>query len=148
MQSLAGSTFDSSQLVLTACVGYQTVNEMRLQELRNKHRPSVLAAMEERSKGMHVWSDSKGLATKLYSFNRDNGLLVSESKSEENAGDTKATGEVHFIDSDFTNYDGSTLTFDAELDSLPDLQEQVILSIICCCKVCVSLSSSRVKCSM
>ncbi|RRT75790.1 hypothetical protein B296_00030884 [Ensete ventricosum] len=124
VQSLAGSTFDSSQLVLTACVGYQTVNEMRLQELRNKHRPSVLAATEERSKGVHVWSDSKGLATKLYSFNRDNGLLVSESKSEENAGDTKAIGDVHFMDANFTNYDGSTLTFDAELDSLPDFQEQ------------------------
>ncbi|KAJ8461036.1 hypothetical protein OPV22_033962 [Ensete ventricosum] len=124
VQSLAGSTFDSSQLVLTACVGYQTVNEMRLQELRNKHRPSVLAAMEERSKGVRVWSDSKGLATKLYSFNRDNGLLVSESKSEENAGDTKAIGDVHFMDANFTNYDGSTLTFDAELDSLPDFQEQ------------------------
>ncbi|CAL9127912.1 unnamed protein product [Musa textilis] len=123
VQSLAGSTFDSSQLVLTACVGYQTVNEMRLQELRNKHRPFVLGAMEERSKGVHVWSDSKGLATKLYGFNRDNGLLVSESKSEENAGDTKAIGDVHFMDSDFTKYDGST-TFDAELDSLPDLQEQ------------------------
>ncbi|KAJ4972607.1 hypothetical protein NE237_005781 [Protea cynaroides] len=49
-QSLAGSTFDSSQLVLTASMGYQTVNEARLCELREKHSPSVIAAMEERSK--------------------------------------------------------------------------------------------------
>lgn len=41
LQSLAGSTFDSSQLVLTACMGYQAVGEARLQELRNKHRPSL-----------------------------------------------------------------------------------------------------------
>ncbi|KAL0452187.1 UNVERIFIED_CONTAM: TBC1 domain family member 9B [Sesamum latifolium] len=55
LQSLAGSTFDSSQLVLTACMGYQNVNEKRLQELRNKHRPAVKAALEERSKGFRVW---------------------------------------------------------------------------------------------
>ncbi|XP_020208211.2 carabin-like [Cajanus cajan] len=30
LQSLAGSTFDSSQLVLTACMGYQNINETRL----------------------------------------------------------------------------------------------------------------------
>jgi hypothetical protein len=41
LQSLAGSTFDSSQLDLTACMGYQAVGEARLQELRNKHRPSL-----------------------------------------------------------------------------------------------------------
>ncbi|KAH9612910.1 hypothetical protein KSS87_001762 [Heliosperma pusillum] len=45
LQSLAGSTFDSSQLVLTACMGFQNVHEARLQELRDKHRPSVIAAI-------------------------------------------------------------------------------------------------------
>ncbi|KAI9118836.1 hypothetical protein K1719_010281 [Acacia pycnantha] len=59
LQSLAGSTFDSSQLVLTACMGYQNVNEVRLQELRNKHRPAVMAAVEERSKGLKAWRDSQ-----------------------------------------------------------------------------------------
>jgi hypothetical protein len=41
LQSSAGSTFDSSHLVLTACMWYQAVGEARLQELRNKHRPSL-----------------------------------------------------------------------------------------------------------
>ncbi|EMS65265.1 TBC1 domain family member 8B [Triticum urartu] len=50
LQSLAGSTFDSSQLVLTARMGYQSVNETGLQDLRNKHRPSVILSMEERAK--------------------------------------------------------------------------------------------------
>lgn len=44
LQSLAGSTFDSSQLVLTASMGYHNVSEVRLQELRNKHRPAIRAA--------------------------------------------------------------------------------------------------------
>ncbi|RZC76569.1 hypothetical protein C5167_000778 [Papaver somniferum] len=52
MQSLTSSTFDSSQLVLTASMGYQAVNEARLQELRDKHRPSVIASIEERVKGL------------------------------------------------------------------------------------------------
>ncbi|PKA62863.1 hypothetical protein AXF42_Ash018857 [Apostasia shenzhenica] len=68
LQSLAGSTFDSSQLVLTACMGYQTIDEVRLLELREKYRPEVVAAMEERSRGI---KDSKGLASKLYSFKHD-----------------------------------------------------------------------------
>lgn len=85
LQSLAGSTFDTSQLVLTACMGYQFVNEDKLQELREKYRPAVLEAMEERLRDQHAWSDSKtkGLATKLYSFKQDPGLLISPRKSSE-----------------------------------------------------------------
>ncbi|KAJ4816862.1 TBC1 domain family member 8 [Rhynchospora pubera] len=85
LQSLAGSTFDSSQLVLTACMGYQFVNESKLQELREKYRPDVLEAMEERLRDQHAWNDSKnkGLATKLYSFKQDPSLLVSPRKSSE-----------------------------------------------------------------
>lgn len=129
LQSLAGSTFDSSQLVLTACMGYQPINEVRLQDLRNKNRPSVIAAMEERSKGLRVWRDSKGLATKLYSFKRDNGPLVSEAKSKENLGEMNTNGDVQSMESDSAKLDGilGTLTVDAELDSLPDLKEQVLL---------------------
>ncbi|KAJ6407363.1 hypothetical protein OIU84_010801 [Salix udensis] len=63
LQSLAGSTFDSSQLVLTACMGYLAVTEARLLELREKHRPAVLVVVEERSKGGRIWKDSKGLAS-------------------------------------------------------------------------------------
>uniref|UniRef100_A0A6V7QYL9 Rab-GAP TBC domain-containing protein n=1 Tax=Ananas comosus var. bracteatus TaxID=296719 RepID=A0A6V7QYL9_ANACO len=57
LQSLTSSTFDSSQLVLTACMGYQAVNETKLQELRNKHRPSVIAAMEERARVLGLKGD-------------------------------------------------------------------------------------------
>ncbi|GFP82808.1 tbc1 domain family member 8b [Phtheirospermum japonicum] len=64
-QSLAGSTFDSSQLVLTACMGYQNVHEERLQELRNKHRPAVRAALEERY--------SQGPGSKLYNLKQGSG---------------------------------------------------------------------------
>ncbi|WOL04376.1 TBC1 domain family member 8B-like [Canna indica] len=126
LQSLAGSTFDSSQLVLTACMGYQPVNEIRLQELRNKHRSSVISAMEERSKGLRIWRDSKGLATKLYSFKRDNVPLVSEAKTKDNVGETNTNGDMQFMESDLTDSESvlSSLTVDAELDSLPDLQEQ------------------------
>ncbi|TQE13216.1 hypothetical protein C1H46_001300 [Malus baccata] len=71
LQSLAGSTFDSSQLVLTACMGFLAVTESRLKELRDKHWPAVLAIVEERFKQGQAWKDSKGLASKL-------GLSVSE----------------------------------------------------------------------
>ncbi|KAK4775219.1 hypothetical protein SAY86_010154 [Trapa natans] len=69
LQSLAGSTFDSSQLVLTACMGYLNVNEKRLHELRDKHRAAVIAAAEERSKGLRAWGNSHGSAEEGFLVN-------------------------------------------------------------------------------
>ena len=67
-QSLVGSTFDSSQLVLIACMGYQFIDEIQLQELRAKNRPLVLAALSERSQ----WRSSKrSFSSKTFS-NRGN----------------------------------------------------------------------------
>ena len=130
LQSLAGSTFDSSQLVLTACMGYQAVNEIRLQELRDKHRPHILAAMEVRSKGLAL-QDSKGLASKLYSFKHDSVSLLSEKNSKEIRGDTRANGDCHRLESGEANFEGylNGQMVDVGLDSVPDLQEQVILLI-------------------
>ncbi|CAN4106944.1 unnamed protein product [Withania somnifera] len=99
LQSLAGSTFDSSQLVLTACMGYQNVNEARLEELRNKHRPAVKAAVEERFKGLQVWRDCQGLASKL------------------------STDEV--MNGDSSRPDTASANVD-ETNCAPDLQEQVV----------------------
>ncbi|KAH8479476.1 hypothetical protein H0E87_031608, partial [Populus deltoides] len=118
LQSLAGSTFDSSQLVLTACIGYLAVTEARLLQLREKHRPAVLVVVEERSKGGRVWKGSKGLASKLYSFKHDPGSLVEEKKVSE--------GDKSLLESHSSNLDDllSGLSVDPEVDSLPDLQEQ------------------------
>ncbi|KAG1365709.1 hypothetical protein COCNU_12G007090 [Cocos nucifera] len=127
LQSLVGSTFDSSQLVLTACMGYQAMDEIKLQQLRDKHCPSVIGAMEERSRGLRVWKDSKGLATKLYGFKRDPVALVSEANSTERLGNTNRNGDLH-LDSESTDLDYilGNLRVDAELDSLPDIKEQVV----------------------
>lgn len=129
LQSLAGSTFDSSQLVLTACMGYLAVTEARLQELREKHRPAVLAVVEERSKKGRVWKDSKGLATKLYSFKHDPGSLIEEKKTTE-GGEKLPKGDKSDLDPHSSNVNDllDHLAVDPEVDSLPDLQEQVPIS--------------------
>jgi len=111
LQSLAGSTFDSSQLVLTACMGYQNINEVRLQELRNKHRPAVIAAIEERSKGLKALRDAKGLVSKL--FEQSNNVQVLGNLSRTESGSTNAD-EILI-----------SLTGEGEIDSAPDLPEQV-----------------------
>ncbi|KAI5059405.1 hypothetical protein GOP47_0025724 [Adiantum capillus-veneris] len=49
LQSLVSATFDSSQLVLTASVGYQMVRESHIQQLREKYRPKVEAMFSEQS---------------------------------------------------------------------------------------------------
>ncbi|XP_050387137.1 uncharacterized protein LOC126803375 [Argentina anserina] len=130
LQSLAGSTFDSSQLVLTACMGYQNVNESRLQELRNKHRPAVINAIEERSKGLRAWKDSQGLASKLYNFKQDPKSMIIDTKKAERNGDLSRS------ESGSTNADEVliSLTGDGELDSVPDLQDQVVWLKVELCK--------------
>ncbi|KAL4388974.1 hypothetical protein GQ457_09G028950 [Hibiscus cannabinus] len=128
LQSLAGSTFDSSQLVLTACMGYQNVNEKRLHELREKHRSAVIAAVEERSKGLQAWRDSQGLASKLYNFKQDpKSMLVETNKTGRLVG-SQTNGDLSRSDSGSTNADEVliSLTGDADTDAVPDLQEQVV----------------------
>ncbi|GAY67020.1 hypothetical protein CUMW_253350 [Citrus unshiu] len=126
LQSLAGSTFDSSQLVFTACMGYLTVTEARLQELREKHRPAVLLVVEERSKGGRVWKDPNGLATKLYSFKHDPELLIEENKGTEGSDDALADGDLSYKEP-AANLDEmlSGLSVNSELEGR-DLQEQVV----------------------
>ncbi|XP_017976937.1 PREDICTED: TBC1 domain family member 8B isoform X2 [Theobroma cacao] len=123
LQSLAGSTFDSSQLVLTACMGFLAVTDARLQDLRDKHRPAVLAIVEERTKRGRVWKDSKGLASKLYSFKHDRGSLLEETKPAQEVAD----GDISNLETRSSNLDEllCSLNADSEVDSLPDLQEQV-----------------------
>lgn len=125
LQSLASSTFDSSQLVLTACMGYQAVNETKLQELRKKHRPAVLTIIEERSRGLRALRDSQGLASKLYSFKRDPGSLIPETNEKEGFGDMNVNGDL--LEPASKNLDDflNIFTGDSELDPLPDLQDQV-----------------------
>jgi len=122
LQSLTGSTFDSSQLVLTACMGYQNVHEIRLQELRSKHRPAVIAALEERSKGLQAWRDSKGLASKLYNFKQDPKSVLVDSKA------SLSNGSLSRSESGSSNADEVlvSLTGDGEVDSVQDLQAQVL----------------------
>ncbi|CAM0955122.1 unnamed protein product [Alopecurus aequalis] len=124
LQSLAGSTFDSSQLVLTARMGYQSVNETGLQDLRNKHRPSVLSSMEERAKGLGVIKDS-GLVSKLYNFKREPEALVSINDSADQMSDV-ADGDVN-QEGDSGDMDDmyGGLTVNSEIDSLPDPKDQV-----------------------
>ncbi|XP_057799014.1 uncharacterized protein LOC131014887 [Salvia miltiorrhiza] len=108
LQSLAGSTFDSSQLVLTACMAYQNVQETRLQELRNKHRPAVKASLEERSKDIKAWKVSQGLASKLYSFKKDPGFIGVDEPEQR---DMQMNGDI---------------SHDEEIDPVKDLKEQVV----------------------
>ncbi|CAM0882944.1 unnamed protein product [Alopecurus aequalis] len=124
LQSLAGSTFDSSQLVLTACMGYQAVDEARLQDLRNKHRPTVLSSMENRANGLRAWRNTNGLASKLYNFKRDAEPLVSISTEQLNdSADGDVNQETSSGNTDDT-YHG--LTVNTEIDLMPDPKDQVI----------------------
>jgi len=68
LQSMGEATFDSSQLVLAACLGFSDVHEVRLEQLRNQHRPSVLSALHERSLELHLWHSTNGVSAKTGSL--------------------------------------------------------------------------------
>nr|GMD31802.1 TBC1 domain family member 8B-like isoform X1 [Ipomoea batatas] len=127
LQSLAGSTFDSSQLVLTACMGFLNVTEDKLQELREKHRPSVILSIEERAKAGRVLKDQKSLATRLYSFKHDPQSRKKQSEVEEGPSDKNADTDKSHSRTSSTNLEDllNGMTSDSEVDYVPDLQEQV-----------------------
>ncbi|KAL0358693.1 UNVERIFIED_CONTAM: TBC1 domain family member 9B [Sesamum angustifolium] len=146
LQSLAGSTFDSSQLVLTACMGYQNVNEKRLQELRNKHRPDVKAALEERSKGFRVWRDSQVLASKLYNFKQaPDSTAVGTDKPEGTNADIN--DNVSHLDASSDNVNGPymSLNGDMEVDPAKDLQEQAMWLKVELCKLLEEKRSAELR---
>ncbi|XP_044981952.1 TBC domain-containing protein C215.01 isoform X4 [Hordeum vulgare subsp. vulgare] len=142
LQSLAGSTFDSSQLVLTACMGFQSVKEMGLRELREKHRPEIIVAMEERSKDRKSWKDKKGLATKLYSFKHDPSSVCPQVDSKEGADGLQVNG-----DSGSTNLEGyiTNSALENELDEGIDLQDQVTWLKVELCKLLEEKRSAELR---
>lgn len=146
LQSLAGSTFDSSQLVLTACMGYPNVNEPRLQELRDKHRPAVKAAVEERCKGFQAWKDSKGLASKLYNFKKDT-ESINRGANPENGAQKHPNGEILGVAdaSADVNQLYIGLTENVEIDSVPDLKEQVVWLKVELCKLLEEKRSAELR---
>ncbi|CAD5166659.1 unnamed protein product [Musa acuminata subsp. malaccensis] len=134
LQALAGSTFDSSQLVLIACMGFQTVDEMNLEQLRKRHRPEVIAVMEERSRGLRAWKDSQGLASKFYRLKHGPESLRMETNSTDGPAGLQANGDSPLKSESAEGY-FSSLTVDGELDSVPDLKEQVTLLKVELCRL-------------
>lgn len=63
LQSMGETTFDSTNLVWSACHGFLTVNEELLQPLRERHRPAVIAALQKRSLDTRKWRTAKLDAT-------------------------------------------------------------------------------------
>ncbi|KAL1565961.1 GTPase-activating protein gyp3-like [Salvia divinorum] len=147
LQTLTGSTFDSSQLVLTACMGFLTITEDRLQELRLKHRPSVVSTFNERAKGCKSFKDPKGLATKLYSFKHDRGPIAKENEVEAGLNDDMDLGEIPCLESHSASLDEylKGMTIDSEVDSLPDLQEQVIWLKVELCRLLEEKRSAMLR---
>ncbi|KAJ8435038.1 hypothetical protein Cgig2_027247 [Carnegiea gigantea] len=144
LQSLAGSTFDSSQLVLTACMGYQSVDEVRLQKLRDKHRPGVIVAIEERFKGLKALKNSQGLATKLYGFKHDSESVTT---NQPDVADEQINGDTAGLESGSGASDDYFIGMNRSVDIDPglDLQEQVVWLKVELCKLLEEKRSAELR---
>ncbi len=125
LQSMGEATFDSSQLVLAACLGFHDFHEDHLEQLRNHHRPSVLSALHERSLELHLWRSKNGVATKAGSLVEQ---VVGGSLPFRNPVISFQAKLGHFEPASESNSDVSLLGLglnDDEESGRVDLQEQV-----------------------
>ena len=51
LQSLVSLTFDNNNLEVTVCISFSYIIEDTLKQVREKHKPDIIAAVEERKKG-------------------------------------------------------------------------------------------------
>lgn len=96
--------------------------------MREKHRPAVQVVVEESSKGGRVWKDSKGLASKLYSFKHELGSQMDEKK-------TTVDGDISHAKPPSSDLDELLSGLNSEVDSVPDLQEQVVWMKVELCRL-------------
>lgn len=126
LQSLAGSTFDSSQLVLIACTAFQSVNDSQLQDLCTKNRPQVLAALSERLVELSIWSSTKrSMSSKVYTLQGASNGVTRSSDNDKSSINVEG-GLVHEDPlPSFMNGNGDKEVSDEEGISVADLIEQV-----------------------
>ncbi|KAJ7285492.1 hypothetical protein O6H91_Y330200 [Diphasiastrum complanatum] len=89
LQSRTASTFDSSQLVFTACMGFQEADETTIEVLRSKHRPKVLATVDERAKEVNLWRSSQNTVGKKISQ-----TIISKPAAKDNNGNDNQCGNL------------------------------------------------------
>ncbi|GJV93910.1 hypothetical protein Tco_1541723, partial [Tanacetum coccineum] len=77
-------------LVTTKDVG-DAVTLLQSLELRNKHRPAVEVALEERTKGLNMWRHLQALASKLYGFKENKSTNGGLSRMDSESSTTTAT---------------------------------------------------------
>jgi hypothetical protein len=112
LQTMAGATFDSSQLILTACLGFQSIDETQLLALRSQHRPGVLLALHERSLEVRAWRASSGFSSNngLSNGKTDDDMLPLATKKLSNSS-TKQVNSPEVKEESFSG----------------DIQEQVVI---------------------
>lgn len=100
LQSMGETTFDSSQLVLSACLGFQEIDEGRLQKLRSRHRPTVIAEMHKRSLDIRKWRTTNATATQAISGATNGSAVATPSTAddeERSALEPQLSGQEHLI---------------------------------------------------
>ncbi|KAG0504523.1 hypothetical protein KC19_N023900 [Ceratodon purpureus] len=84
LQSMGETTFDSSQLVLSACLGFQEIDEERLQRLRSRHRRTVIAEMHKRSLDIRQWRTTNATAKQaIIDATNSSALVVPSTTADE-----------------------------------------------------------------
>lgn len=110
---------------MTACISFSNVTEDILQNLRNKHRPDVVAAVQERIKGQPARKSSKQLATKLYSFKHERESPMRELSIKKVKTDKNVDKDILDLMSPLKQDGPPNNPLATDVDSLPDLQDQV-----------------------
>ncbi|XP_024359488.1 uncharacterized protein [Physcomitrium patens] len=59
LQSMGETAFDSNELIILACTEFRMIDDEKLEKLRSKHRPALIASLHQRSLDLRQWRISQ-----------------------------------------------------------------------------------------
>eukprot|EP00850_Spirogloea_muscicola_P011670 SM000073S21446 [mRNA] locus=s73:319050:324962:- [translate_table: standard] len=120
LQSIAGATFDSSHIVYSACMGYSFITEELLEEMRARHRLTVLQQIEERMASLAKYQSMH--AARLAAEAKAEAELMGNLKDmvDMDGGEENPSEEAYYSDNDEQSSRSQSVGLDTREEEVED----------------------------
>eukprot|EP00850_Spirogloea_muscicola_P015091 SM000113S24047 [mRNA] locus=s113:135719:141922:- [translate_table: standard] len=121
LQSIAGATFDSSHIVYSACMGYSFITEELLEEMRSRHRLTVLQQIEERMASLAKYQSMH--AARLAAEAKAEAELMGNLKDmvDMDGGEENPSEEAYYSDNDEQSSRSQSVGLDTREEEVEDV---------------------------
>eukprot|EP00850_Spirogloea_muscicola_P009088 SM000050S17013 [mRNA] locus=s50:398100:404200:+ [translate_table: standard] len=129
LQSIAGATFDSSHIVYSACMGYSFITEELLEEMRARHRLTVLQQIEERMASLAKYQSMH--AARLAAEAKAEAELMGNLKDmvDMDGGEENPSEEAYFSDNDEQSSRSQSVGLDTREEEIKWMKEQMVTAV-------------------